>query len=153
MRRFILGVLALLFSATLAVAQTSIQQTAQRLDAAQFVAAGTNFNTVNQQSIATASVGAGLYAYITNIVIDICGDGTGTAATNVLFTSTGLAGAPSWEYSATTGTSLSTCVHWGDGPFPVPLKSSSPGTNVVITSPTAIAHTGFGIKIYYYLAP
>lgn len=131
---------------------TCVQQAATRLDAATMIAQGTNNNTINQQSIATVTVPGALYAYITAIIIDICGDGTGTAATNVNFTSTGINGTPSWSYSATTGTSVSTCQHWGDQ-FSIPLKSNAPGTNVVITSPTALAHTGFNIRVFGYFAP
>jgi hypothetical protein len=131
---------------------TCVQQVPSRLDAGTFVAQGTNNNTVNQQSVATVATPGGLYAYVTAIVIDICGDATGTAATQVNFTSTGLIGTPSWNYSATTGTSLSTCQHWGDY-FATPLKGSAPGTNVVITSPTAILHTAFNIRVIGYFAP
>lgn len=131
---------------------TCVQQSATRLDAGTMVAQGTNNNTINQQSIATVTVPGNLSFYMTALVIDICGDGTGTAATNVNFTSTGITGTPSWSYSATTGTSLSTCQHWGDQ-FAIPLKSAQPGVNVVITSPTAIAHTGFNIRVFGYFAP
>ena len=164
MRNFIRGALALLalvLLPTLATAQvgvcnpatgTCVQQVATRLDAGTFVAQGTNNNTVNQQSVATVTPPGNLYAYITAIIIDICGDATGTAATQVNFTSSGISGSPSWSYSATTGTSLSTCQHWGDQ-FAVPLKSNAPGTAVVITSPSAILHTAFNIRVFGYFAP
>lgn len=155
MRRLITRAFALLAFALLplaAAAQTSVQQAASRLDATTLVAVGTNFATVNAQAVATVSVPAGQYAYITKIDLWTCGDATGTAATNNLWTSTGIAGAPSWTFSATTGTSLSTCQNWGES-FSVPLKSAQAGVNVVITSPSALLHTAFPIKIYYYLAP
>jgi hypothetical protein len=131
---------------------TCVQQVATRLDAGTFVAQGTNNNTINQQSVATVTVPGGLSAYITAIIIDVCGDGTGTAATNVNFTSAGIMGTPSWSYSSTTALSLSTCVHLGDQ-FSIPLKSVAPGTAVVITSPTALGHTGFNIRVIGYFAP
>lgn len=162
MRRYLSALAALLsaaFIATGATAQvcnpssgTCVQQVPTRLDATTFVTQGTNNNTVNQQSVATVTVPGNMYAYITAIVIDICGDATGTAATQVNFTSSGISGSPSWSYSATTGTSAATCQHWGDQ-FAIPLKSNAPGTNVVITSPAAILHTAFNIRIFGYFAP
>lgn len=131
---------------------TCVQQVPTRLDATTFVAQGTNNNTVNQQSVATVTVPGNMSAYITAIVIDVCGDATGTASTNVNFTSSGITGAPSWSFSSTTGTTASLCFHMGDQ-FAVPLKSSAPGTNVVITSPAAVLHTAFNIRIYGYFAP
>ena len=131
---------------------TCVQQVPSRLDATVFVAQGTNNNTVNQQSVATATPPGNMYVYITAIIIDVCGDATGTAATNVNFTSTGIAGTPSWSYSSTTGTTASLCQHFGDQ-FSIPLKSTAPGTAVVITSPTAIVHNGNNIRIYGYFAP
>lgn len=130
-----------------------IQQSASRLDASTNVAVGTNFNTVNSTSVATATGVAGQYVYLTGLVIDLCGDTTGTAATpNLLFTSSGIAGSPSWQYADTAALSLSTCKHWGET-FTIPLKASATGTNVVVTSPAALLHTGYGIKIFYYTAP
>ena len=99
MRKLLFAVAGLLLLATQANAQvgvcnpssgTCVQQSSTRLDAGTFVAQGTNNNTVNQQSVATVTVPGNLSAYITAIVIDICGDGTGTAATQVNFTSTGI---------------------------------------------------------------
>jgi len=137
-----------------AVAQQGslVQQSGSRLDAGISVAIGTNNNTVNQQSVATVTVPAGFYAYITAIALEECGDATGTAAVNVNFTSTGITGTPSWSYSASAANSLSTCTRQFES-FSSPLKGSAPGTNVVITSPSALLHTGFGIRIYYYIAP
>lgn len=147
----ILG-LAMLLLSSAAMAQTSVQQAASRSDVTTGVAVSTNFNTVNTQGVATVSVQAGLYAYVTAISLEQCGNATGTAATNVLFTSTGISGTPSWQYSATTANSLSTCTRQFES-FTIPLKSASAGTNVVITSPSALTNTAFGIRIYYYLAP
>jgi hypothetical protein len=129
-----------------------VQQSGTRLDPAIFVAQGTNNNTVAQQSIATVTVPAGLYAYITGISLEECGDSTGTASVNVSYTTAGINGAPSFGYSSSTANSLSTCTRHNET-FPTPLKSNAPGTNVTVTSPSALTHTGFGIRVYYYLAP
>lgn len=154
MRKLLLGLAALALAAGAASAQTPVQQSAARLDASQFVAIGTNYGTVNSASVATVTVGAGLYAYITNIVIEACGDGSanGAAVTNALFTTTGIVGTPSWQWSQPT-TAYTICNKLTDGPFATPLKSASSGVNVVLTSPTAPTHTAYNMKIYYYLAP
>jgi hypothetical protein len=154
MRKLLISTALLLALTGAATAQQGslLQQSGSRLDAATNVALGTNFNTVNSQSVATATATGGQYVYVTGISLEECGDGTGTAATNVNFTSTGLVGTPSWNYSATTGTSVSTCTRQVEV-FATPLKGAAPGTNVVITSPSALLHTGFGIRIYFYLAP
>ena len=161
MNRFLLALAGVILYVGTASAQvgvcnpssgTCVQQSPTRLDATTFVAQGTNNNTVNQQSVATVTVPGNLSAYITAIVIDVCGDATGTAATNTNFTSTGITGTPSWSFSATTGTTAALCQHFGDY-FAVPLKSQQPGTNVVITSPSAQLHTAFNIRVYGYYAP
>lgn len=161
MKRLILACAGLLLLAGGASAQvgvcnpsygTCVQQVPTRLDAGTFVAQGTNDHTVNQQSVATVTVPGGMYAYITAVIIDVCGDATGTAATNTNFTSTGIIGTPSWSFSATTGTTAALCQHFGDQ-FAIPLKSSAPGTNVVITSPSAQVHTAFNIRVFGYFAP
>jgi hypothetical protein len=158
--RKLLASLALLFACSLpAFAQgvcggqgACVQQSPTRPDAAIAVALGTNAGTANQQSVATVTVPGGLYAYVTAIYMDVCGNGTGSAETNDNFTSTGLTGTPSWSFSATAANILSTCLRLGDS-FATPLKSSAPGTNVVITSPTAKTNNSFTIRVYYYLAP
>jgi len=152
MKRLALAALGLFLGLSSALGQTSITQYGSRLDSTNAVAVGTNFNTVNQQAVATATSQAGLYVYVTGIDIELCGDATGTAATNTNFTSTGISGTPSWSFSATTGTTAGTCQRIGDN-FAIPLRSVNPGTNVVVTSPTAQTHTAFGIRIFYYLAP
>lgn len=131
---------------------TCVQQSATRPDAAIQVQMGTNVGTVNQQSVATVTVPGSLSAYVTAIYLDVCGNGTGSAQTNVNFTTTGLSGTPSWSYSTTAANILSTCLRLGDS-FATPLKSSAPGTNVVVTSPTAATNNSYTIRVFYYLAP
>lgn len=159
MRRLSLSLLALLALALPAFAQNvcgsqgaCVQQSPTRPDAAIAVQMGTNTGTPNQQSVATVTVPGGLYAYVTAIYMDVCGNATGSAQTNVNFTSTGLTGTPSWSYSATAANILSTCLRLGDS-FATPLKGSAPGTNVVITSPSGVTNNSYTIRVYYYLAP
>jgi hypothetical protein len=146
--------LALLLSLTgLASAQT-VQQSGQRLDAAQFTVVGTNYNTVNTQAVATVTPPAGQYVYITRIELEAVQDGTATAAVNSAFTSTGLGtgttASPQWGFSiaATADATL-----YRDVNLSVPLRSAVPGQNVVITSPAATLHLGFGVKVYGYFSP
>ncbi len=150
-----IGIAALLaLSPVGAMAQTAVQQSSTRLDAGQGVAVSTNYNTVNTQGVATITVPAGLYAYITRIELEAIQDATATAAVNSAFTSTnlgtGAAASPQWGFSlaATADATL-----FRDVNMAAPLKSQVPGTNVTITSPTAATHLAFGIKVYYYLAP
>jgi hypothetical protein len=131
-----------------ASAQTSTQQVQQHLDAAAPLCQGTNFNTINTQSVCTITAPAGQYVYITRIELEACEDATGTAATNVNFTSTGLGSInPSWSLSMPLSAGLCS---FREINFTTTLKSQTPGTNVVLTSPSALTHTGFGIKAYGY---
>jgi len=159
MRKLWLSALMLLGLALPAFAQNvcgsqgaCVQQSPTRPDAAIAVQMGTNTGTVASQSIATVNVPGGLFAYVTAIYMDVCGNGTGTLETNANFTSTGLSGNPSWSFSTTAANILSTCLRLGDS-FATLLKGSAPGTNVVITSPSAATNDSFTIRVYYYLAP
>ena len=134
---------------------SAVQQVGTRLDAATAAAVGTNYNTVNSQSVMTIAPPAGQCVYITRIELEAIQDGTATAAVNSAFTTTGLGSgataAPQWGFSlaATADITLYRDINFGASP----LKSASCGTNVTITSPTAATHLAFGIKAYYYLAP
>lgn len=160
MRRFCYSLVALLALAAPVAAQNvcgsqgaCVQQSPTRPDAAIAVQMGTNTGTINTQSVATVTVPGSLFAYITAIYFDVCGSNTtGTLETNAQFTSTGLSGNPAWQFSTTAANILGTCLRLGDS-FATPLKSSAPGTNVVITSPAAVAQDSFTIRVYYYLAP
>jgi hypothetical protein len=145
--------LALLLGLTgLASAQT-VQQQSQRLDAAQFVVVSTNYNTINTQAVATVTPPAGQYVYITRIEIEVLQNATGTAVTNLNFTSTGLGtgatASPQWgvTLALTANASL-----YRDVNMTTPLRSAIAGQNVTITSPAALASTAYGIKIYGYFS-
>jgi hypothetical protein len=154
MRRALFSLAFLLGLAGAAAAQVSVQQSPSRLDASTAVAVGTNFDTVNTQSTATVTPPAGQFVYITRIELESCQDATGGAVSNVNFTSTGLGSgataSPQWELSQAAA--ASTCT-FRDVNLVTPLKSATQGTNVTVVSPSAATHTGFGIKVYYYLAP
>lgn len=153
MRKLLLSLLALPLLGSLAFGQAAVQQSSIRSDAATAVAVSTNYTTVNTQAVATITVPAGLYAYITRIELEAVQDGTATACVSCAFTSTGLGSgataSPQWGFSiaATADATL-----YRDVNMATPLKSAAPGTNVTVTSPTAKTDLGFGIKVYYYLA-
>ena len=157
MRNFILGAALFLGMAGAALAQSApppVQQTAQRLDSATFVVVSTNYNTVNTQGVATVNPPAGQFAYITRIELEAIQDATSSANVNLAFTSTGLGvgatASPQWGLSlaATADATLYRDVNFG-----LPLKSFSPGAAVTVTSPAALAHTAYGIKVYGYFSP
>lgn len=153
MRKYLLSLFALALSSSLAFGQAAVQQSSQRFDAATAVAVSTNYNTINQQGVATVTVPSGQFAYITRIELEAIQDATSTAAVNSAFTSTGLGtgatASPQWGFSlaATADATL-----YRDINMVTPLKSATPGTNVTVTSPSAAAHLAFGIKVYYYLS-
>lgn len=150
LKRFAIALwLGLLGGAALAQQQQAapVQQIPSRLDAATGVASVVG--AVNAQVTATINVPSG-YAYITAIAVDACQDATGVLAANVTFTSTNIAGTPTWPYASPL--SIEACYRSFEN-YPTPLKSAAPGTNVTVVSPSALLHTGFGIRLYYYIAP
>lgn len=129
-----------------------VQQSPSRLDACNGIGYATA--AVNNTATATITVPGGLYVYICGISIDVCGNATGSLATNVTFTSTNLPSNPTWQYSTTVALMAGACLNppireW----FAAPLKSSAPGTNVTIVSPAAATNNAYTIRAYYYLAP
>ena len=151
MKRIVFLVIGLLASASAAFGQaTSVQQAGTRLD----VATGVAFAqaSVGSQSTATVTIPAGLYAYITGISIDFCNNGTGTAQANANFTSTNIQSTPSWAVSIAASANI--CIPPIREQYATPLKSSAPGTNVTVVSPSGtITNNQATIRVYYYLAP
>ena len=146
-------ILAFLLGVDAASAQSPVQQSSQRLDAATATAVSTNYNTINSQAVLTITPPAGQFVYITRLELEAIQDGTSTAAVNSAFTSTGLGSgstaSPQWGFSLAA---TADAVLYRDVNFGTPLKSAASGTNVTITSPTAAAHLAFGIKAYYYFS-
>jgi hypothetical protein len=165
MRRLLLALVALLalegWYDIAHAQQIGVQQTATRFDA------GTNVGftqaAVGSSSVVTITPPGGQYVYLTGIGIDVCQNGTGAAITNLNVTSTGIVGTPSWSFSSPSA--LNTCAVGSNSggvglqngttvkeTFAVPLRSSAPGTNVVLTSPTT-AQVQYTIRAYYYVGP
>lgn len=130
------------------LAQAPVQQSAVHVDACNEVSTSTNFATTGQQLVATFAVNASQFAYICSISFEVCTNGTGTAQNQVTFTSTGINNTPSWSYSIAATASI--CQRWQEV-FPLPLKGSAAGTNVVVTSPSAATNNSYGVRIYGYL--
>lgn len=151
MRKILVSLLGLLALTSLAFGQaTSVQQSASRLDACGAVAYATAAQ--GAQATATITVPGGNYAYICAISLDTCANGTGgTALANALFTSTNIQSTPSFQVSF-AGTA-NTCATPIRESYAAPLKSSAPGVNVTVVSPTGSAQNIFSARIYYYLAP
>ena len=157
MRKLLLGLLFSLGFAGAVLAQSAppqVQAAAQHLDACNAAAVSTNFNTINNQAVATITPPAGQFVYFCRIELSAANDGTGTAGTNVNFTSTGLGtgatASPQWPLSTAA---TAEAVVYRDVNFGLPFKSQTAGAQVTITSPSAEAHTGFGIVAYYYFSP
>lgn len=151
MRKIALSLLALVALTSAALAQAvPTQQASTRLDAATAVAFAQA--SVGAQSTATITVPAGLYAYITGISLDFCNNGTGTAQANANFTSTNINSTPSWAVSIAASANI--CIPPIREQYATPLKSSAPGVNVTVVSPSGtITNNQATIRVYYYLAP
>jgi hypothetical protein len=165
MRRLVASLLALLCLTghVFAQATPAVQQTGIRFDAASNV--GFAQAAVNNASVLTITPPGGMYVYLTAISIDACQDATGVASTNANVTSSGIIGTPSWSFSSALAVNTCNFSVGGAGPvgygypattvaerFTLPLRSSVPGTAVVLTSPSS-THTQFTIRAYYYFAP
>jgi hypothetical protein len=144
--------LSLIFSisASLAFAQAPIQQSATRLDACTNVGYAT---ATSAQATLQINPPAGQYVYMCGFAFDVCNGGTaGTAQNNVTFTSTNIAGSPTWQYSfpAAINTCYTPLIR---EMLPSPLKSAVPGTQVQIQSPATDTNVTYTIRVPYYFAP
>jgi hypothetical protein len=127
----------------------AVQQGASRLDAS--VVAGFTIGAVNTNAATTVVVPSGNSLYITGVAIDVYADGTGgTTISNATFTSSGIPGAPSWpvSFAGTANTGIPVARD-----FPTTPIKSLPGSNVVITPPSAGAHNSYSVRVYGYFAP
>jgi len=129
-----------------AQAPAPTQQASQRLDAA--VIAGTAGST---GATITITVPGNLYFYLTGIDITNCAGASAVSAAAVTtVTVTGLAGSPIWTVGS--GTTAGACQPTISPVFSVPLKSATPGTNVVFTLPTFATNQTIRVNVYGYLS-
>ena len=146
-----LALLAALANNAMAQQGSLVQQSGSRLDAGLQVAVGTNFNTVSNLSVATTAAVAGQYVYVTGMYMESCQDATGAATVNVNWTTTNLGGT---EFGLSSSSGPDNCLgSVGMVNFATPLKAAAAGTAVVLSSPSANAHVGYGAQIFYYIAP
>lgn len=150
LNRFLIAIAPVLFAVTAALAQAPVQQSGTHLDACTNVGYQT---ATSAQATLTVTPPAGQYVYICGFAFDVCNGGTaGTAQNNVTFTSSNIAGGPTWQYSFPAA--INTCyTPQIREMLPIPLKSAAPGTNVVITSPATDTNVTYTIRMYYYFAP
>lgn len=133
-----------IFSGT-AFAQTSTQQTAQHLDAAQLVAT----SNTSAQTI-TITPPAGQYVYITEVDISNCaGASAVTAAAPTSITTTQLNGL---TFQVGSGTTAGACQpndphFYGNG-----LKSAAAGTAVTFVLPTFATNQTIRVNVHYYFS-
>jgi galactitol-specific phosphotransferase system IIB component len=146
MRNLIKFLSALLFAALFsagAMAQTSTQQAAQHLDAAQLVAT----SNTSAQTI-TITPPAGQYVYITEVDISNCaGASAVTAAAPTSITTTQLNGL---TFQVGSGTTAGACQpadphFYGNG-----LKSAAAGTAATFVMPTFANNQTVRLNVHYY---
>jgi hypothetical protein len=155
--RFIPLLLALL--AGPALAQTTVNQSPSRFDAATGVCALAGaVNATQAAGTCTITPPSGQYVYFTYMQVGQCQDGTASiSGIQLNFTSTNLNG---WVQETsvlsaatiTTNAGTNLCAYVG-GAKATPLRSAAPGTAVTIVPPAQTAHVSFPILMEYYFAP
>jgi hypothetical protein len=134
------------FAQSYTQALPTIQQASQRLDAATI--AGTS---AASGGTITITVPGNLYFYLTGIDITNCAGATAVSAAAVTtVTVTGLAGSPIWTVGS--GTTAGACQPTISPVFSAPMKSATPGTNVVFTLPTFATNQTIRVNVYGYLS-
>ena len=110
---------------------------------------------VNNQTTLTipAPTQAGFYNYVCYLAFDASQNGTATANTNQVTTSTNFnAFALKYSLPATINLSYDWSAHWGT-PGGGCVKSASPTTATTFVSPAALTNTAFTWYATYYQAP
>lgn len=136
---------------------TSITQGAYHADASTLLAATSATNcTTTQVAVATLSQTitppAGNYVYITGMYIEVGGNGTGSTASTTAWTSTGLQNTPSWLVSS-GGTASFAQQQVAETYPPGALKSTSPGTAIVLAPLATLASAFTCAKVTGYFSP
>lgn len=157
--RFIALLLASLFLASGAYAQTTVQQALPMLNAATGLYGqangATSCNAVSQtaaQDTVTVTPPAGQFVYVTMVAIQNYTDATGATQVGTI-SSTNLTGAPFWSQATTLNTTA------GMQPmlvetYPTALKSTVPGTAVTfVPSATQSAHNIMCMRVAAFFGP
>lgn len=131
-----------------AQAPSSVQQSGQRLD----VATNVGHSHTSAATITITPPG-NQYVYLTGIDISNCAGGTAvTAAAPTYITTTGITGAP--QYQVGSGVTAGLCTTTAAAAVTtVPLKSSTPGSNVTVVLPTFATNQTVSVNVYYYTGP
>lgn len=115
-------------------------------------AIATGCAAVNTTATATtATPAAGLNVYVTSITADVISDATGVAIVNASFTSTGLSGGPSWQFSVPLAIDTFFPIireSYGTG-----VRASATATPVTVVSPAVSLHNAYCIRVAYWIGP
>lgn len=157
--RLSIALLAALLFGSGAYAQTAVQQSLPKLDAATGIYGqangATSCNTVSQTAAndtITITPPANQYVYLTMLSIQNTTDATGVTQTGTI-SSTNLTGAPFWSFA----TALTTVQ--GVAPalvevYPTGLRSTTPGTAVtLVPSATQSAHNYLCMRAAAFFGP
>ena len=107
----------------------------------------------NQTTLTIPAPSAGLYNYVCKLAFVISQDGTATANTNVVTTSTNFNSfALKKSLAATANLSTEVSLDFGS-PATGCAKSTSPGTATTFVSPAAAANTAYSWYAAYFQAP
>lgn len=162
MKRFLTSlILAGLFaisagSANAQVAQ-QVTQSAQRLDASQFLqtpaggaTACATVNTTAANGTVTITPPAGQYVYITGVYIDITADVTGASQVATMST-TNITGGPIWSLATIVPTAgANGTFRQISESYSTPLKSTAPGTAVTFVPSAQTNHVIFCTRVAGY---
>lgn len=143
-------------------AQTSVQQSAAKLDAGTSLtgpAGGRTTCTTTQDSVANLTVTltptAGNFVYITGIDIQVASNVTG-ATSAVAWSTTGLTGNGSFITTNVAGATTNVAPNGGyqvNAKYPTGLKSITPGTAVVLTPSATMASASQCPQVAWYQTP
>lgn len=108
----------------------------------------------NQVTLTIPAPSSGNYNYVCSLAYIISQDGTATAATNSVTTSTNFNSfALKYSVAATANLTLSVFSQVWGSPAGGCVKSTSPSTATTFVSPAAAANTAFSWYATYYQAP
>jgi hypothetical protein len=148
MKRLTLGISLLLLIACTLFAQgpTTVQQTAQKLDAALMAQAAHAAGTLTLTPLGSQSI------YIYEIDITNCaGASAVSAAAQTAVTTTNLPGTPQWQMGS--GTTAGNCIQNIVVTYPTGLKATVPGTAVTVVIPAFATNQVIGVNVVYSSAP
>lgn len=161
-RRFLATALVAAVLALVSVAPASAQNTASPTGAVAVQAGNPYYYLTpisataavnNQVTLTIPAPAAGLYNYVCTLNYHASQDGTATAQTNAVTTSTNFNSfAIKYSLTATATTNYDQMFNWGT-PATGCVKSAAAGTATTFVSPAAGANIAFTWNATYYVAP